>query len=298
MVVLGDSQTYGTNLNLGETYPSQPQALRGSPVVNLGLGGYGPIQWMALCDRALSLEPETLVIGLYLGNDLIDAHRFAELEAWASLRNPDLLYPTDPGAARPNKPAPNLTMAALDGLFEHSILLGAAAEELKRRMRLSPLFGDLQWQESGAPSWTEGRIATHFTPRYRLQAVDMELPAVRDGLRVLRVCLEGIAESCAPRGTRIVVLLLPTKERCYADLSLSRSLELVPDLERLRAAEADSTRRIVELLDELGIETVDPVPEILAELDADRPLWPSHADGHSNPAGAALLARCLQERLE
>ncbi len=298
VVVLGDSQTYGTNLGLAETYPSQLQVLLGTPVVNLGLGGYGPIQWMALCERALSLEPDTLVIGLYFGNDLLDAHRFAGLEAWSSLRDPALGYPSDPGAARPNKPAPNLTMAALDGLFAHSSMAGGAAEALKRRMRLSPLFGDLQWQEANAPSWTEGRIATHFTPRYRLPAVDLELPAVRDGLRILGECLGSIVELSAASETRVLVLLLPTKERCYADLALTRSLALHPDLERLHAAEVDATRRVLELLDALTIEHVDPTSAILAELQADRPVWPPHADGHFNPAGALLLARCLQERLQ
>src|SRR3954462_2215482 len=40
----------------------------------MGVGGYGPVQYLVLTDQALQLSPKTIVVGLYLGNDLYDAY--------------------------------------------------------------------------------------------------------------------------------------------------------------------------------------------------------------------------------
>ena len=39
-------------------------------VYNFGMGGYGPLQYYYLSNRALETSPTNIIIGLYLPNDL------------------------------------------------------------------------------------------------------------------------------------------------------------------------------------------------------------------------------------
>src|SRR2546425_6494051 len=74
VVALGDSQTWGINVHTDDAWPQQLERLSGRSVYNMGVGGYGPIQYWILMDKALSLSPKVIVVGLYFGNDLYDAY--------------------------------------------------------------------------------------------------------------------------------------------------------------------------------------------------------------------------------
>src|SRR6185503_20935478 len=72
VVALGDSHTYGYNVQAGESWPAQLSRLSGLSVYNMGMGGYGPLQYLALTSRALALHPKHLVVAVLLINDLAD----------------------------------------------------------------------------------------------------------------------------------------------------------------------------------------------------------------------------------
>ena len=74
VVALGDSQTWGINVHTDDAWPQQLEKLSGHSVYNMGVGGYGPIQYWILTDKALGLSPKVIVAGLYFGNDLYDAY--------------------------------------------------------------------------------------------------------------------------------------------------------------------------------------------------------------------------------
>jgi len=74
IVAIGDSQTYGNGVLSQEAWPSQLSAISGLKVYNMGMGGYGPVQYRYLLDRALSFGPKFIIWGLYLGNDIFEAY--------------------------------------------------------------------------------------------------------------------------------------------------------------------------------------------------------------------------------
>ena len=89
IAVLGDSQTYGDGASRANAWPQQLAALTGHSVYNMGMGGWGPVQYRAVLDDALALEPRVILVGLYFGNDLYDAYHMAyHSPSGADLRDP------------------------------------------------------------------------------------------------------------------------------------------------------------------------------------------------------------------
>lgn len=304
VVVLGDSQTYGTNVATSESYPAVLGRLAGVRAYNMGIGGYGPLQYLALLERALELRPRTVVVGLYLGNDVVDASRYAGLEAWAELRDPAVRYPASPGEQprdfQEQGAAPNLAVALLQGAVERSLLAWRLTHAVKTRLRTTRALADLYWREPGAPVLDDGPLRTHFTPAVRRPLVDARNPAVRDGLRILDVCLERMARRCAGTGVELVLLPIPTKETCYA-LHLQEGGEdadLVRQLAPVARREGALREDVLALAERHGVRVVDPLPEMLEALGRGQPLWPAYSDGHLDASGCALVAEVLCRELE
>ena len=100
VVALGDSQTYGYNATTFETWPRRLGDRSDLQVQNLGIGGFGPAQYYYLMDRALAFSPRAIVIGFYLGNDLMDAcviFRKAYWRAFAEKEGLDVGACAEPG---------------------------------------------------------------------------------------------------------------------------------------------------------------------------------------------------------
>ena len=72
IVALGDSHTYGISAKASDSWPSALEKITGVETYNLGLGGYGPAEYLYLMEeKALKLSPEMIIVGFYLGNDFV-----------------------------------------------------------------------------------------------------------------------------------------------------------------------------------------------------------------------------------
>jgi len=89
IVTLGDSHTYGNTAKMTESWPFVLGRLTGMSVYNLGLGGYGPNQYLYLLkNKALGLHPRVIICGLWLGDDFDNALKITYgLDYWKFLRN-------------------------------------------------------------------------------------------------------------------------------------------------------------------------------------------------------------------
>jgi len=233
----------------------------------------------------------------YFGNDLMDAHRFAALDAWSHYRDPALEYPPPPSAASEVKRAPNWVIAGLEAVIDQSALLSRLDSSVRRRLQQSRHFAAIRWSEADEPSYAEGRIGTYFTPRYRTPAVDARRPQVRDGLRITERCFEELAARCTAADVALVVLLLPTKEAVYVQFLADRGEAASSALALHGRAEAEVTHRVQASLDRLELTVVDCTHGLLAALKDDRAVWPATSDGHLNAAGANLVAKLLRQAI-
>jgi hypothetical protein len=302
VVCVGDSQTFGANIRAEDTWPRALERRSGLAVHNLSLGGYGPIQYLALTQRALELAPRVVVVGFFLGNDLSDAHRFAGLERWAALRDPQLAYAVPDDVPRGDTRSLNLAMALVDGVQARSRLVGSLAERLKLQLKVNPALAGLFRSGDQPERFLGGDIGTYFTPGYRLGSVDLERADVRDGLRISGLCLDEMGALCRERNVQLVLLLLPTKEAVYARFLTQHADAPTGPLQALAAAEQEAAEAVRSLARERGVPVVDPTDELLAALADDVACWPPNSDGHFNPQGcervATALWRDLAARLE
>lgn len=60
IVTIGDSHTFGTNVKSEESWPMQMAARSGLTVYNLGIVGYGILQYKVLVDKALKMNPRCI----------------------------------------------------------------------------------------------------------------------------------------------------------------------------------------------------------------------------------------------
>src|SRR6185503_10304100 len=78
VVAIGDSVTYGYAAARDDSWPHQTGVLLRQPVYNMGLGGYGPLEYVYLAEHeAKKLRPSLLLVGFNFGNDLVDAYTSA-----------------------------------------------------------------------------------------------------------------------------------------------------------------------------------------------------------------------------
>jgi len=86
IVCIGDSMTYGMTARARESWPAVLAEIRGGTVYNMGLGGYGPIQYLHLMKTlAVRLRPKTVIVGFYFGNDFFDVYNLVRFnENWSS----------------------------------------------------------------------------------------------------------------------------------------------------------------------------------------------------------------------
>lgn len=107
VAAVGDSYTFGYGVEEPETYPRalEREMARRVPrpveVINLGVGGYGTVQELVWLSEHLDrgLDPDLVVLGFYMGNDVFDNLRGAAARAAASAGRPDLALALPAGGA-------------------------------------------------------------------------------------------------------------------------------------------------------------------------------------------------------
>jgi lysophospholipase L1-like esterase len=322
VVALGDSQTWGVNAERDETWPAQLAEITGLDVYNMGRGGYGIVQYRAQLEEALALEPRWVVVALYFGNDVYDAYSLVySRDAHARLRHPDAAtrrrivesaYPDLKAMffARLNHGARDAAPRADGWLARNSAFV-----RMLQRASDDPVDAsrDRAWAAAHPDEgfvYDDGRVSTVFHVRYRLAAVDSRLPKIREGLRITLQVLDDLAARVrqAP-DTRLLVLLVPTKERVFASAvaraavgkaSGSGALAAPPpdDYARFVREEERIAKGLTARMDRLQVRYLDLLPALEAALDEGAAIFPSNADGHFTPAGYARIAAAVAAAMD
>lgn len=309
VLVIGDSQTWGVNATLEEAWPQQLGRGLGRSVYNVSQGSFGTLHYSALFGLARELRAGTVVVALYLGNDLYDSYRLAyQREHWAHLRlsvpglERDTLEPRasalwdehEREQGRYGRRPPSLWGQWLQG---HT-----AVGRLLQRAGL--LTTDV-WHNAGA-AWArahpshgvvcEAPVRTVLTTAYRLVAVDASDIRIREGVRLSLWALDAMRTEAEAIGARLMVVLIPTKERAHAEAMAARRA-LDPVHARLVASEDERRAEILAHLGTRGIEALDVLPAMSREIGAGRALYPTTTESHPAPAGYRVIAEAVARAL-
>jgi lysophospholipase L1-like esterase len=271
VVAIGDSLVFGYGATVDEAWPQRIAADTGWSVVNLGLIGASPQQYLRIWQRfGPALKPRVVVVAMYLGNDFWDA---AQFEQWlASGVRMNYLEWRDYG--RPSaKDLQSLTGRARLWLFAHSNLVALAR---------------LAWRALDTGSAEDSKVIAladgqpmRLAPGYIRDKGQYAIPGDPIFGIVLNSLLQ-LGQSAAAQGTELVVVVQPTKEAVYA-----------------RAAGFGLSRPGIELIAELqarGVTAIDLFDEFAAAADQGARLFFTN-DGHPNSEGYRLIAESLSGEL-
>lgn len=300
IVAIGDSNTYGVSAPREGSWPFQLGGLLGEPVYNMGLGGFGPLQYLHLAQvTAKALHPRVWVVGFYFGNDLMDAYYTAHGRTyWHSWRQSEGASHGGTEFDLAGSAAPTKRFARVrDWLSRNSLLYSVlratvlprmAAKERQQIVQRS--LPDVQW------AWTDpvkAEVHTVFTPQSRLAALNLDNPSVREGMQITQRAFSAIQAEADKQGVKLLLVLIPTKERAYCKQLALNAAAVPVSHAKLCVEEIAAQGELVRSLGERGTRFVDATPALEAQIAEHAQLYPTDADGHLQSAGYAVVAQVV-----
>jgi hypothetical protein len=284
IVAIGDSQTYGVDATAHDSWPSWLSRISGKSVYNMGLGGYGPLEYRFLLNEyAIKLTPKHVLFGLYFGNDLWNAYESSIGVNERITRD------------RPKKDAKFLSHFR-NFLSKNSVLYQVVKNQADTffhwlRVRKQTRLG------SDNVFMVHSKLGeTVLEPRRRIQVLDQAKPEIRIGLSETLKTLSSIKDDCASLHTDCTVVLIPTKESVYWPLVKDHLDEARYEItSRLVESEKMAHDKIVDFLKNNAIKFVDCL-EAMRSAAIEAPLYPA-VGGHPNADGYEVIARQVWKTL-
>ena len=115
VVVVGDSHTYGYNVDVTHAFPFVLGQLTHRRTYAMGIGGYGIYQYLALFHALERFHPQQVLLALYPANDLGSACSIVMLPSWRAVAR-------EAGVATPTCDEPDTKESSL---LQSSALVGA-----------------------------------------------------------------------------------------------------------------------------------------------------------------------------
>jgi len=312
VVALGDSQTYGTGVEIQEAWPKQIESMTKSSVYSMAYGSYGLVHYLILINEAMALHPKIIIEAFYAGNDLFDSFNLV----YNNSQHPEL---------KTNDPIVLNSIQLKEGtepianFIAQKYNMGGKVDEyiglekfLLKYSRLFGLFRNIKhlliehiytpWDNAKMFAVThsgycqvfdDGRYKTIFTPEYRLSALDLKDPRIYEGLNISLKAIQQTNDRMLKQNIRFVVLLIPTKELVFNNIvqhPLQRYLTLVENEQRLwDTAKTFFTKN--------NIEYMDALPILQEQLALGVNPYKLTYDGHPNKFGHKAIANLVIQRI-
>ena len=325
VVALGDSQTYGTGVKPEEAWPWRLEQMIGKTVYSMAFGGYGPVHSLILWDEVMVSDPKIVIEAFYAGNDLVDAFNIVynnnqrvglkssdpqvqatvrELEESESIREQvSRIFHMGVTNVQSNNTSTRTKSFHITFLSEHSRIYG-----LLRRMKyeLSHFNKPTQdpWEHAKAyaekhSAYTQvfknGQFRTIFTPEYRFTALNLKDPRIAEGSKIVLRALQRMKELATDSNVRFIVLLIPTKELVFQELSKNLPS---PAYHSLTDNEVTLWNITKGYLKRNGIEYIDALPALRQQLVSGVQPYQVSTDGHPNEHGHKAIATLIAAYLK
>lgn len=300
IVAIGDSHTFGNTATMDDSWPAVVARNTGKSVYNLGMGGYGPNQYLYLLKhRALKLSPKAVIVGLYMGDDFENAYLMTYgLSHWTYLRRltggaaDSNIWQTEVPVSWHKKVRAWLSRrSVVYQITVHGPLTGQFQGEIQIRNanRINSLAVVLD-----VPS---RNVLEAFLPRAVFIRLDQSSAEVREGMRVCFEILREMKEVCRQGNIQFQVVVIPTKEMVFADLLVKNvAVSQRGILEELFVNERLARERLVRFLDGESIAHIDPLPDLQRSV-GDKLYARTAADMHPGKNGYKVIGNAVSRSL-
>jgi hypothetical protein len=305
IVAIGDSQTYGNAATMDDSWPYVLGRLTGQRVYNMGLGGYGPNQYLELLKtKALGLKPRMILCGLSVTDDFDNAYHLTYgLDHWAYLRTlPDVKVDFDRWDTDSEPSAPGPGKALRVWLSRHSVVYELVfhtglGDRLKGKVQIS---NAAQLYPGMATSLVlpEHHIEEAFQPVANLHGLDQDRQSVQEGMRITFELLREMDEICRQNHIQFVVVVIPTKEMVFSKyLEHNSQIALSSVVDKLLHDERVALDRTFKFMSDSNIAYIDPLPAL--QQSAEQGVFTKSAgDMHPNKNGYRIIAEATSEGLK
>ena len=297
IVALGDSLTYGNNAPAKGSWPAILARETGWSVYNMGLGGYGPVQYYELArTRAEELGPAWIIVGLFVGNDVVDASAWAySLEPWFYLRDPGHDLGADKQPSRKDLIPEVLWAGPRQWLASHVVLYRFSVYSIGsgyHRMRMR--------KTKAHPSvlvMNERPYPLVLTNLRTFRSLNPEHPQFREGVRLTKLLLSKIDEAAESQGAEFLVCFVPTRELVYRnELQASSRSDLRASIMGAIDVEEETFSELKLALETEGIRYLDST-EALRAAATKRQLYLLSLDDHPTKHGYHAIAGAIADYL-
>lgn len=262
---VGDSMTFGLNVPVSTSFPSVYARTTGKRHVNLGVVGSDPLDYLDLTRIALKYDPETVVIGVFANDFGVDpGDRSFELD---SGRDPEALY---------------LFQTDADDRYE------SMKARLFGMSRVHSLFAMIRHPAVTRKNWPMTYKDHYFEFADKVYWDQFLVPRFSGDPPVNKVhrCLEHINSLVVGQDTRMMVLLIPTREMVYGPW-------VDQEDSRLGWKKHTSIYEQLEVkLKESGIPVLNSLGVLRQKAGEGEKLYFS-IDGHLTVRGHEVLAQAL-----
>lgn len=269
IVAIGDSHTQGFNVESADAWPMQLGRNLNKTVYNFGTGGYGPQHYEKLVPRALSMNPEAVIVAVYLPNDLSDIREGIRPRLAEPWRADNAAY-----------------------ILRDRTAVGSLVWQTARRLRLDCPAG-IEVAHPLNPTFLDNRSLIAGTA-----AMDLQRPTTEAAFRATLAILKSAADKCRRQQCRFVVLLIPSKERVYESAVLTRTGARSSEYTRMVQSEREVTSLLVRMLAESRIEYADVTERLVKSINVEPDVYPDTGDGHPLRSGYQVYAESVGELLE
>lgn len=317
VVCIGDSQMYGAGIPRQSAIPQQLGRIIKKRVYNMGMGGYGPIQYYQLLNQAQELHPQKIIIAFYLANDLLDAQFMAhQYDRWKWLlqeMGPENQLDSIPLCPVPYKPldiqnvfhAPDIITLKLresnsilwkvHSYFRLHSALYALQYECVLKPQIQKFFErEKHLQQPGA--FTSRQVDTIFTPGIMVKRMDLQDKKVRQGTLITQRIIELMARQYPKEF--LLFVFIPTKEAVYYLYLENEKVSIPPEYVCSVYYEKEIAKRLSRAITAAGFQVVDVFPALEEAALHGQLLYHASGDAHLNAAGARIVASCLGKALE
>jgi len=294
VIVIGDSYI-AFGLNEADSFGSRLERLSGLTVANLGVGGYGPFQYLEVLKRyGLKRQPKYALFSFFEGNDISDIRNYLLWKNGASYNSLPIGY----------RSSSNYFILRRY-VFALTDILSYLGENLKKK--IGQFFSNENSQYSGEREINPDLALLHLGNEnhkvlffYKIK-INKDLLNSEEGVELRKVLME-FKSVCIENHIAPIVVYIPIAAHIYAEYSTSESgTNWLKIRGEQIAAKANMENAMTHLVQELRIAFIDLVPAFEAAAQDGKLLYypfDTHWNSEGRAVAAAYVADILRHKLE
>ncbi|MBI3294409.1 MAG: SGNH/GDSL hydrolase family protein [Deltaproteobacteria bacterium] len=271
ILVVGDSFVFGSYVKEEDIFTSLLERGLGKRVLNLGVGGTGPVQYNRMVEVGMAYEPSTVIYGVFANDFSYDAHpKIQPLKTYTGRKQE---YDDDlfTASLRPNERAAHLLKWVTNLSLQYQFY--------KTFAQPSARFHTIPWR------W-KGHFFMFPTKEYWDPYISYGNRNVREGVEINRELAGAAASFAQGAKKRFWLVLFPSKEMVYAPLDPLMGPKIFSEVQY------QSYEVLARELKADGVSVFDTTPDLRRLAAEGKKLYHS-IDGHFNELGHAEVARLL-----